>query len=84
MSKQNDIQVISIELTSIDGVPLVGVNNNTEEARVSVDEFSLEANLQVMEDRGVIQEGQVSHVLAFLKLGGIDLTNLLRFEDFFL
>ena len=45
LSNQNDIQVISIELTSIDGVPLVGVNNNTEEARVSVDELGLEADL---------------------------------------
>ena len=76
--------MILVELTSIDGVPLVGVNDNTEEARVGVDELGLEADLQVVEDGGVIQVSQVSHVLAFLKLWRVDLSNLLRLEHFFL
>ena len=68
----------------IDGKALVGVDNHTEEARVGVDKFGLEADLQVVEDRGIIEEGQVGHVLTFLKLGWIDLTHLSRWEDFFL
>ena len=73
-----------VELTGIDGVPLVGVNDNTEEARVGVDELGLEADLQVVEHRGIIQVSQVGHVLALLKLGRIDLTKFLRLENFFL
>jgi hypothetical protein len=37
-----------------------------------------------VEDRSVIEEGQVGHVLTFLKLGRIDLPNLFRRKDFFL
>ena len=37
-----------------------------------------------MEDRGIIEESQVSHVFAFLKLGRVNLANLSRWEDFFL
>ena len=70
--------------SSVDGVPLVGVHHNTEETRVSVDELSLEANLQVVEDRGIVQESQVSHVFALLEFGRIDLTDFRRFEGFFL
>ena len=73
-----------VELTGIDGVPLVGVNDNTEEARVGVDELGLEADLQVVEDRGIIQVSQVSHVLALLKLGRVDLAKFFSFEHFFL
>ena len=73
-----------VELTGIDGVSFVWVDNNTKETRVGVDEFSLEANFQVMEDRSIIQEGQVSHILALLKLWRVDLANLVRLEDFFL
>ena len=49
-----------------------------------VDELGLEAHFQVMEDRGIIEESQVSHVFAFLKLGRVNLANLSRWEDFFL
>ena len=73
-----------VELTGIDGVPLVGVNDNTEEARVGVDELGLEADLQVVEDRGVVQVSQVSHVFALLELWRVDLSNLLGLEHFFL
>ena len=76
--------MILVELTSIDGVPLVGVNDNTEEARVGIDQLGLEADLQVVEDRGVIQVSQVGHVLALLKLGRVDLAKFFRFEHFFL
>jgi hypothetical protein len=49
-----------------------------------VDKLGLVADLQVMEDRSIIQEGQVGHVLTFLKLGRVDLTNLSRRKNFFL
>ena len=65
-------------------VTLVRVNDNTEESRVGIDELSLETDLQVMEDRGIIQVSQVGHVFALLKLGRVDLTQLLSLEHFFL
>ena len=65
-------------------VTLVRVNDNTEEPRVGIDELSLEADLQVMEDRGIIQVSQVGHVFALLKLGRVDLAQLLCLENFFL
>jgi len=49
-----------------------------------IDELGLVANLQVVEDRGIIEKGQVGHVLTLLELGRVDLTNLGRGEDFFL
>ena len=70
--------------SGVDGVPLVGVYHNTEETRVGVDELGDETYFQVPEDRGVIQESQVSHVFALLKLGRIDLANLRRLEGLFL
>ena len=68
----------------VDGVTLVGVDDNTEETRVGVDKLGLETDLQVVEDRGIIKESQVSHVLALLKLWRVDLANLLRLENLFL
>ena len=68
----------------VDGVPLVWVDNNTEETRVGVDKLSLVTDLQVVEDRGIIEICQVSHVLTLLKLGRVDLTNIFILEDFFL
>ena len=65
-------------------VTLVRVNDNTEESRVGIDELSLETDLQVMEDRGIVQVSQVGHVFALLKLGRVDLTQLLSLEHFFL
>ena len=44
--------------------------------RVGVDELGLVSGLQVPEDGGVVEVGQVDHVLALLKLGGVDATNL--------
>ena len=49
-----------------------------------VDKLGLVAHLQVVEDRGIVEESQVGHVLAFLKLGRVDLANLGRRKDFFL
>ena len=71
-------------LGGVDGEPLVRVDHHTEQARVGVDQLGLVASLQVPEDGGLVEEGQVSHVLALLKLRRIDLAEILRFEDLFL
>ena len=68
----------------VDGEPLVWVDHNAEQARVGVDQFGLVPGLEVPEDRGLIEEGQVSHVITLLKFGRVDLTNELRLEDLFL
>ena len=47
-----------------------------KESGIGVDHFTLIAGLQVPEDGGVVEVGQVDHVLALLKLGGVDATNL--------
>ena len=41
-----------------------------------MDHLSLVAGLQVPEDGRIVEEGQVDHVLAFLKLGRVDPANL--------
>ena len=61
---------------SVDWVTLVRVDHNDKKARIGVDHLRLVAGLQVPEDRGVIEEGQVDHVLASLKLGWVDPTHL--------
>ena len=50
----------------------------------SVDQLGLVTPLQVVEDGGVVEVGQVDHVVAFLKLWRVDLANLSRWESFFL
>jgi hypothetical protein len=56
-------------------ITLVWVDNNHEETRVSMDHLSLVSSLQVPEDRSVIEESQVDHVLNLLELGWIDFSN---------
>ena len=48
---------------------------HNEEARVGVDHFGLVSGLQIPEDRRVVEEGQVDHVFALLKLGRVDPAN---------
>ena len=50
--------------------------DHNEQPRVGVDHLSLVAGLQVPEDGSIVEEGQVDHVLAFLKLGRVDPTDL--------
>ena len=50
--------------------------DHNEETRVGVDHLGLVAGLQVPEDRRIIEEGQVDHVLALLKFGWVDSTNI--------
>ena len=46
--------------------------------RVGMDHLGLVAGLQVPEDGGVVEEGQVHHVLALLKLGRVHLQKFVR------
>ena len=55
---------------------LVGVDGDTEEAGVGVDQLVDISDLQVPEDGGVIEVGQVGHILAAIELGGVDLAHL--------
>jgi hypothetical protein len=70
--------------SGVNGVSFVRIYHNTEETRVGVDEFDNKTGFQVPEDRGVIQESQVSHVFTHFKLGRVDLSNISGLESFFL
>ena len=59
----------------VDREPLVGVDGDTEEARVGVDQLVLVPDHRVPENAGVTKEGEVGHVLRAVKLGGVDLTD---------
>merc|ERR1712012_1052831 len=65
----------------VEGVPLVRVDDNHEQARVGVDQLGLVPGLQVPEDGGVVEVGQVDHVLALLELGRVDTANLASLES---
>ena len=68
----------------INQIYLVGVDSDTEEARVGVDKLVNISDPQVPQDRGVIEVSQVGHVGAAVELGRIDLPNLILLPDFFL
>ena len=57
----------------VDGEPLVGVHGDTEETGVGVDEPLNVPLLQIEEDRGVIEIGEVRHVLTAVVLGRVHL-----------
>lgn len=46
-----------------------------------VDQIGIVSGFEIMQNRGLVQVRQVAHVLAFLKLGRIDLLNLILFEE---
>jgi len=66
----------------VDGKPLVGIDGNTEEARVGVDKLVLVPNNRVPQDASIIQICQTSHIIRAIKLGGVDLANLVLLENF--
>jgi hypothetical protein len=49
-----------------------------------MDQLGLVTTFQVMEDRCVIEIGQIDHVIALLKLGRVHLTHSSRWISFFL
>jgi hypothetical protein len=60
----------------VERITLVGVDDNHEKTRVGVDQLALITGLQIPKDGSIVEEGQVDHVLAFLKLGRVDFANL--------
>merc|ERR1719376_1141479 len=64
----------------VDGETLVGVDGDTEEAGVGVDELGLVPDHRVPEDASVSKEGEISHVLRHIKLGRVDLADFLGLE----
>jgi len=68
----------------VDREPLVGVDGNTEETRVGVDELILVPDNRVPQDASIIEVSQARHVIAAVKLGRVDLSNLVLLENFFL
>ena len=65
----------------VDGIPLVWVDGDTEEAGVGVDQLVLVPDHRVPENAGITKEGEVCHVLRAVKLGGVDLAYGVRLES---
>merc|ERR1712198_86365 len=61
---------------SVHHQPLVGVDTDAEQAGVGVDLENLVTGPQVVEDAGLVQNGQVGHVLLLLELGRVAVQNL--------
>ena len=57
----------------VDGEPLVRVDSDTEETGVGVDQPLNIPLLQIEEDRGVIEIGEVRHILTAVVLGRVHL-----------
>ena len=68
----------------VDRISLVRIDDNTKEAGIGVDKFGLESNVQIVEDRCIIEIGQICHVFNLFKLPWVDLTDFGGFEDLFL
>jgi hypothetical protein len=66
----------------VDREPLVRVNGNTEEARVGIDELVYIPHYRVPENAGISQVGKVGHIIRAVKLGRVNLADLLFLEDF--
>merc|ERR1712045_101597 len=65
----------------VDGVPLVGVDGDTEETGVGVDQLVLVPDHGVPENAGVTEVGQVGHVLGAVIDGRVHLVQHLLLED---
>ena len=66
---------------SIDGKPLVRVDGNAKEARVGVDQLVDIPHHRVPEDASISQIGEAGHIIRAVKLGRVDLADLLLLED---
>merc|ERR1711971_1173644 len=66
----------------VDGEANIGIDGNTEEARIGVDKLIDVPNHGVPQDACIIEISQTSHILGAVKLGRIDLANLILLEDF--
>ena len=52
-----------------------------EKFKYYIDELGLVSRPEVVKDRGLVEVGQVGHVLTLLKLGRVDLLDLVPLED---
>merc|ERR1712214_108770 len=64
----------------VDGEPLVGIHSNTEETRVGIDKSLNISLFQVEENRGIIEVGQVGHVLTAVILRRVNLGDQISLE----
>ena len=65
----------------VDGEPLVGVDGDTEETGVGVDQLVLVSDDGVPQDAGVSEVRQVRHVVGAVKLWGVDLADEVLLVD---
>merc|ERR1719471_2697310 len=79
ISSLTNVQLHGAE--GVDGESLVGIDGDTEETRVGVDELVDVSDNRVPQDTGITKIGEVSHVIGAVIVGRIDLANLGLFED---
>ena len=60
------------------------MNKVNQFRNIYIDQLVDVSGVKVVEDGGLVEVRQVGHVFAFLKLGRIDLLNLILFQDPFL
>ena len=66
----------------VDRETLIGVDGNTEESRVGIDQFILVPDHTVPENASIIEISQTSHILRAIKFGRIDLSYHILLENF--
>jgi hypothetical protein len=74
----------SLQILDESTVYLVGIHSHAKETGVGVDELVDVADPQVPQHGGVVQVGQVGHVVAAVELGRVDLPHLVLLEHLLL
>ena len=69
------------DVVIVDGQPFVGVDGDTEETRVGVDQEDLVTGAQVVDDRSLRQVSHVGHVLEQLVLWRVLGLDIVRLEE---
>jgi len=64
----------------VDGKPLIGVDSNAEKARVGVNQLVDIPDHRVPQNTGITKIGEVGHVIRAVKLGRVDLADLVLLE----
>merc|ERR1712142_279294 len=65
----------------VDGEALVRIDSDTEKTRIGIDKLILVPNHRVPQDASIIQICQASHIVRAVKLGRVDLANLVFLEN---
>merc|ERR1711963_316083 len=79
VSSLSNIQLHGAE--GVDGESLVGIDGDTEETRVGVDELVDVSDNRVPQDTGITKIGEVSHVIGAVIVRRVDLANLGLLEN---